>query len=95
MILVYLKKILIQSIKYDSKPKYSSTVIKKSWSSKSKAFSVSMVIRYGLTLQFSDASRISQLSLLDSPITLFATYAVCSEDIRSGSMSFKAYDIIS
>lgn len=45
-------------------------MIKKSWSSETKAFAMSMVKRYPLTINFSDTSRISKISLPDSPMNL-------------------------
>ena len=73
MILGHFKNLLIQIYECDLKPNFPSKEIKSAWSRESKGFSISMVTRYSLLLNFSNTSTLSEKSLLDSFMNLFAT----------------------
>ena len=69
---------------------FSRALIRKVWSSESKAFSMSVVTKYPFTFIFSVTLKKSEISLPDALIHPCETEAVCWNEIRFGS-TFTAY----
>ena len=73
-ILYFFIRICIHLIKSFLKPYFSSDVFKNRWLTKSKAFSISSVIRNIFIFKLSDISRISEISLPPSLMNFPLTF---------------------